>query len=516
MSAAAVFTQYGLAMSSDGPNDRFLRHVDFMHLPVGVYVVAPDGYFLGCNEGARSILGLPAEGPVEARISDFHADPGRYAELAAAADDAEKRGRGFEKSIERLRVGGRDVYVEDYLKPLRDESGELTGYVGCMVDVTDEHRSTERSDALAHQVEELTLDIGRILHANTSTLLMVNQTLTATAAALRPEGVAADVEPEEVSPEQFQAQVARTARQLAQALERLLAAGDAERRLEALPAEAWQALEEQIDQLRDYEERIRVEEMRNPTLRKSAVAVADACRAVKPGWLPRQVIRDALRLAMELQRLICFLDVQNTRTTVVQMDFSLRALRDFITSEVRARESARRLSVDVLVQEAVSQLAEFAKGSNVEIIWRERGDRAYVHGTERDLIRAFANLLHNAIKYSWRRDRSKSPWVAIRTSESEEGTVSIEFETWGVPITEDEIDDGLIFQMGYRGKWSTDRGRLGTGIGLTDAQRVATAHGGSLEVESKPAQPTVSKPEAEDYYRRPFLTRVTLRLPAAD
>ncbi len=501
-------------MSSDAPNDRFLERVDFMHLPVGVYVIAPDGRFLGCNEGARSILALPESGPLEANLRDFHAEPERYRELAAAADEAEKRGSGFEKSIVQLRVAGREVYVEDYLKPLRDEAGQLTGYVGCMVDISDEHHSARRSGALAQKVEELTLDIGRILHANTSTLLMVNQTLIAAAAALRPEGVPAGAGPGDVGDE-LQGQVAATARQLAQALERLLAAGDAERRAEALPADAWNTLEDQVARLRDYEEVIRVEEMRNPTLRSSATAVADVLRSLESGHLPRQPVRDALRLALELQRLICFLDVMTTRTTVIQMDFSLRALRDFITSEVRAREASRRLSVDALVQEAIAQLAEFAKGSNVELIWRERADRSHVHGTERELVRALANLLHNAIKYSWRRDRSKSPWVAIRTSENEEGFVSIEFETWGVPITEDEIDDALIFQMGYRGKWSTDRGRLGTGIGLTDAQRVAVAHAGSLEVESKPAQPTVSGEKDEDYYRRPFLTRVTLRLPAA-
>ncbi len=60
-------------------------------------------------------------------------------------------------STGRASLPSRDIYVEDYLKPLRDEAGELTGYVGCMVDISDEHRSAQQSDALARKVEELTL-----------------------------------------------------------------------------------------------------------------------------------------------------------------------------------------------------------------------------------------------------------------------------------------------------------------------------------------------------------------------
>ncbi len=59
-------------MGSDPPNDSFLSRIDFMHLPVGEYVIGREGRFLGCNEGARAILGLARDEPVEARIQDFH------------------------------------------------------------------------------------------------------------------------------------------------------------------------------------------------------------------------------------------------------------------------------------------------------------------------------------------------------------------------------------------------------------------------------------------------------------
>lgn len=501
-------------MSAESTNERFLRQVDFMHLPLGVYVLERDGRFKGANQGARAILRLPESGPIEASIGDFHADAARFWERAKAAEASEERGEGFGKEIVPLRVQGREVFVEDYLKPLRSEqTGEVVGYVGCMVDISEEHRSASRSEALQRQVEELTLDIGRILHANTSTLLMVNQTLAGVAAALDP-GLGADAATAPPDSGRFEERVDEAAQQLARSLERLLHAGDPERRSEALPAQRWESLGSQLGLLRDYRQIIPVEEMRNPTLRTAAAAIVAACRDLAPGWLPREPVRETLRRAQDLQRLVCFLDVLTTRGTVVQMDYTLRALRDFITSEVRAGEGSRRLAVARLIQEALAQLAEFAKASNVEMVWRHRPSDLEVVGQERDLVRALANLLHNAIKYSWRRDRDKAPWVAIAVEE-EESDVRIEFESWGVPITGEEIRQELIFQMGYRGKWSTDRGRLGTGIGLTDAQRVARVHGGGIEVESQPAQPRGLDPEDRDYYKQPFLTRVALRLPLA-
>ena len=83
------------------------------------------------------------------------------------------------------------------------------------------------------------------------------------------------------------------------------------------------------------------------------------------------------------------------------------------------------------------------------------------------------------------------------------------FENWGVPIPKGEIDQGLVFHLGYRGKLSSDRGRVGTGIGLTDARRVSRDHDGDVTIDSRPAL----FGGREDDYKQPFLTTVTLILP---
>ena len=74
-------------------------------------------------------------------------------------------------------------------------------------------------------------------------------------------------------------------------------------------------------------------------------------------------------------------------------------------------------------------------------------------------------------------------------------------------ITEEELDQGLIFRVGYRGVNSSDRRRPGTGLGLYDAQKVVEKHHGRMSITSKP-----SLGNSKDDYSNPFITTVTIQL----
>jgi signal transduction histidine kinase len=380
-----------------------------------------------------------------------------------------------------------------------------------MVDVTEDHVAAARTHALQETVRELTFDIGQILHANTSTLVMVNQTLMAASRALEP---ALDGDDDASHPESTNELMAMRATNLVAAVQRVLDAGDEDRRAQALPPERWDKLGSVLPTLEGYEEMIPVPEMRISALRAVTREILKACRDLAPGHMPKQVVRDTLRAAEELERLTCFMDITATRTAVIQMDTSLASLRDFITTEVRADDPNTRFSVASILRESIAHLAEFARAARVEVVWRNRSEEIEVFGNRRDLLRALTNLIHNAIKYSWKREGHDAPWIAVDISDDEE-TVRIDVENWGVPVEKGEIEAGLVFRMGYRGKRSKDRGRLGTGIGLTDSQRVAEAHGGSLVVSSRPARASSPDPNERDYYRQPFLTKVTMKLPLA-
>lgn len=482
-----------------------LERAPLIHVPMCVYVADEGGDFVFCNTETRSLLELPAEGNELGSIADFHADPGGYEKLV---QDVERPG----KTLVHLKVAGRDVWVEHYLAAIAYEVFQESGlYVGCMVDVSEDHVAAARTESLQETVRELTFDIGQILHANTSTLVMVNQTLMASARALEPE---LEADSEASRPDHLEEMMAQRAGALVASMRRLLEAGDEQRRADALPPERWEKLAAVVPTLEGFEETIPVPEMRISALRAVTGEILSACRDLEPGHMPKQVVRDTVRAAGELERLTCFMDITSARTAVIQMDTSLAALRDFITTEIRTDDPNARITVASIVREAIAHLSEFARAARVEIVWRSRSEDIEVFGNRRDLLRAVTNLMHNAIKYSWKREGHDAPWIAVEIGGDDE-KVTVEVENWGVPVERGEIDAGLVFRMGYRGKRSKDRGRLGTGIGLTDSQRVAEAHGGSLVMTSRPARASSPDPSERDYYRQPFLTKVTMKLPLA-
>ena len=488
------------------------RELNILDLPIGIYVVAPDGRFIACNRPVRAMFNLPLEGDLDVSIAQFYADPKTRGDLLRQANEAEARGAYLEKEIVAFRVGERNIYVEDYCKPLHDPAThELIGYIGCLVDITVEHEADKRESKLQKRVEELTFDIGRILHANTGTLLMAQQTLDGVAEAFGQRTIKELIT---VPLEEMDDQLIKEAALLANAIDKLAQATEPERRCQALSDAKWDALTGKIAPLRQARDLIPGMEMRAPTLRTTAHQITTLCQDMAPGVLSRELVRDVLRAAAQLENSACLVDVLMTRTAIIQMDSTLRSLRDFITADVRVYEPKKRLSVKQLTDQAITQIAEFARSSRVDIVRRDRDFDTTVEGVERDLVRALTNLLHNAIKYSWRRDRSKTPWVVIRTY-ARAGMACIEFENWGVPIAQEEIEQGLIFQLGYRGKWSKDRGRLGTGIGLTDAKRTAQTHYGDLRVASRPSNPGWIQPDDPNYYNQPFVTTVTFCMPEA-
>lgn len=495
-------------MSEKPPSIDQFEHFNFQELPIGVYMTSVDGQFIVANRIVRELLNLPLDGHLDANIINYYNNPADRDIVIAATKKMAEQGKKVDRGILHLKVDDRDLYVEDYCKILNDEDGKVTGFLGCMVDVTSEIDSRKHERELQERVEELTFDIGRILHANTTTLVMVIQSLNSVIQAfiLNPFGTYGLPSVEEIDSE-----LTEHANRLANAIQRFTKAGDEERRLEALPQHKWDALISQMNALREFKDRVPVLESQPVALRVSAHSIGQICQSVESGYLPREAARDLQQAAWHLERLTTLIDILKTRTAVMQMDYTLQSLREYVTSDIRETAERKTMVVDKLVEQAVSRLASFAQSSRVDIKTYEVAD-VKVTVSEREIVRALSNLLHNAIKYTWRRDQTRAPWVSIQ-ARRENDKVYIEFENWGVPISKEEIERDLVFKLGYRGKWSTDRGRLGTGIGLTDSRRIAEAHGGGILIDSRPTRGF--KEVDEDYFKQPFLTKVTLYLPIA-
>src|SRR5512132_4554990 len=128
-------------MSEDAELLRLANELKPLDLPVGVYIVRRDGQFVSCNHQARKILRLPLEEDVKASsIARFYADPQVREQMHQELQEAEKRGQCLEKLLS-FDVGGEEIIVRDYTRSLRDDAGNILGYVCCMTDVTAAERS---------------------------------------------------------------------------------------------------------------------------------------------------------------------------------------------------------------------------------------------------------------------------------------------------------------------------------------------------------------------------------------
>jgi PAS domain S-box-containing protein len=96
--------------------------------------------------------------------------------------------------------------------------------------------------------------------------------------------------------------------------------------------------------------------------------------------------------------------------------------------------------------------------------------------------RAISNIIQNAVKYSF--ERRSYITVEVENLRKE---IKIKVVDYGVGILPNEIKSGRIFEFGTRGKFSYDRNRTGSGIGLAEANRIIKGHKGRIKIKSVPA-----------------------------
>lgn len=99
--------------------------------------------------------------------------------------------------------------------------------------------------------------------------------------------------------------------------------------------------------------------------------------------------------------------------------------------------------------------------------------------------RAVDNLLDNAAKYS-----APGTPVVLRLRQLP-GTLAIEVVDQGIGMTAHELE--LAFTPFWRADHSRARDTGGVGLGLALARRIARAHGGDVELESRRAEGTIAR-----------------------
>ncbi|MCX6579734.1 MAG: PAS domain-containing protein [Candidatus Aminicenantes bacterium] len=389
---------------------------------------------------------------------------------------------------------GQIIPLDVYCRILPDGAGKITGRAGIVI-------NTSNMVAL----RELRDDIGKTLHFYSTALVTLEQAIKPVLKALGPDIFGTN---EMLTIEKAIEAIKEPVRNLKNAVSKLVELKNkSPERRDALPDEDWNTLENQMKFLDEYQTRTPYPEFQVAALHNSSGTVLDIYDKMGKGIFLRDLIRDFFNKAKELERVCCLIKIHQALDTIVEVDYSIRAFREYVIFQQRPPDLPTICKISTLIQTAVYQLHLFAQQRRVEIVQEYQSCQAQVKVDERSVLRALSNLLYNAIKYSWHREIGKKPWINIKAV-SFHNEVHVEFQNYGVPIAKEEIDNDLIFKFGYRGKYSGDRQRMGTGIGLTDARETARNHGGDVTIKSFPASG-----EDEYDYSKPFLTTAVFKLP---
>jgi signal transduction histidine kinase len=157
----------------------------------------------------------------------------------------------------------------------------------------------------------------------------------------------------------------------------------------------------------------------------------------------------------------------------------VESLLDFGRMESGAREyRLEPVDVTVLVRSLADEFSAGVVGAGYRVETTLQSEGMSVSADREAIGRAIWNLLDNAVKYS---PSYKTVW--LRTAAGD-GCVKISVQDRGVGVP--PADQRRIFDKFARGANAAATGAKGTGLGLAMVQHIVGAHGGKVQVESKP------------------------------
>lgn len=160
---------------------------------------------------------------------------------------------------------------------------------------------------------------------------------------------------------------------------------------------------------------------------------------------------------------------------------SLSVAQDFMyLSRVERLNKTAFLPVSLLDlgREAVDQMLPLAQRKHINIRIQGRVSTAWIAGDYCMLLRALVNLLDNALKYS-------NPSTEITLTVQRKGDLGrISVADQGIGIPDEAIP--RLYEAFYQVGQDSLRSSEGVGMGLALVKAVSEAHGGVVEVESRP------------------------------
>ena len=144
--------------------------------------------------------------------------------------------------------------------------------------------------------------------------------------------------------------------------------------------------------------------------------------------------------------------------------------------------SIRGDDVDLLalLHEAVRDLKATAENMEIELVAELPSKLPLLHADRDKLAVVINNLLGNALKYT-----NSGGRISVACEAVQDG-VRIKVIDTGIGIAEE--DRSKIFERMYRVDSDEVKNQTGSGIGLTTALEIVQAHGGDIQVSSKPGE----------------------------
>lgn len=200
-----------------------------------------------------------------------------------------------------------------------------------------------------------------------------------------------------------------------------------------------------------------------------------------------QNLMEELRGNAELREL-----ARNNLEQVQRLHLLTETIMGVITEETPEREFDLGDIGELLRSSRSMFEAEAAyKGCDIKEPQAVDGDFPIIEMSEFDMLLAVKNIMHNAVKYSFRPSESQEEkrYVKIwgRFAGREKKFYKFNIQNYGVGISQEEIEARLIFEPSYRGLKANDRRRTGAGFGLAHARTIIEdMHGGYIDVSSVP------------------------------
>lgn len=140
-----------------------------------------------------------------------------------------------------------------------------------------------------------------------------------------------------------------------------------------------------------------------------------------------------------------------------------------------------KIDMSQVIGESISRLDPLTKTKEIVIDF-DRTDEGKLLGDAEKLGVAVTNILENAIKFNLESGTVK---IGMAGTSDPEG-VRLSILDTGIGIPENKI--GSIFNSFTQGDMTHTRRFAGAGLGLSVAKAIVEAHGGSIDVVSKPGQ----------------------------